>query len=338
MSTAEAEFGDRFWGLWMLGGMSGGGMGFLFDPATKTAAQKRLQFIMSDTKRRLEKAVPFAMEPVVYDFAINEHGTFADVFTGDEALMPPGYYVQTVPGLLRLEPRQMGAFRRAELDRFSEACRTDPELAGMVQTLFDRLLPSAGEELGEQQSLEELLEQHGFDRLQHEQIRADMRSGRIGLAQNRLPVNSQIDDVEPGEVFDATTGAQASFHDLGMDALASGAVAVVSLAGGTGSRWTKGAGVVKALNPFCGLGGRQRSFIEVHLAKSRRISRLCGADLPHVITTSYMTHEPIQAYLKREENYGYPGPLILSPGRFVGLRLVPMTRDLRFTWEEMPQQ
>ena len=30
---------------------------------------------MSETKRRLEHAVPFAMEPVVYDFAINERGT-----------------------------------------------------------------------------------------------------------------------------------------------------------------------------------------------------------------------------------------------------------------------
>jgi hypothetical protein len=30
---------------------------------------------------------------------------------------------------------------------------------------------------------------------------------------------------------------------------------VVSLAGGAGSRWTQGAGVVKALNPFCKLGG-----------------------------------------------------------------------------------
>ena len=30
---------------------------------------------MSETKRQLERAVPFAMEPVVYDFAINERGT-----------------------------------------------------------------------------------------------------------------------------------------------------------------------------------------------------------------------------------------------------------------------
>ena len=36
------EFGDAFWGFWMLGGMSGGGMGFIFDPAAKPEAQKRL--------------------------------------------------------------------------------------------------------------------------------------------------------------------------------------------------------------------------------------------------------------------------------------------------------
>jgi hypothetical protein len=36
--------------------------------------------------------------------------------------------------------------------------------------------------------------------------------------------------------------------------------------------------------------------------------------------------------------YGYEGPLHLSPGRSVGLRFIPTERDLRFAWEEMPQQ
>jgi hypothetical protein len=76
----------------------------------------------------------------------------------------------------------------------------------------------------------------------------------------------------------------------------------------------------------------------VHLAKSRRVSRQYGTPLPHVITTSYLTHVPIAAYLRMEDNYGYGGPLFLSAGRTVGLRLIPMTRDLRFAWEEMPQQ
>ncbi|MGD2049294.1 MAG: UTP--glucose-1-phosphate uridylyltransferase, partial [Chloroflexota bacterium] len=146
------------------------------------------------------------------------------------------------------------------------------------------------------------------------------------------------EDVSAEDVFDARFDLPAECRDLGMDALASGAVAVVSLAGGTGSRWTKGAGVVKALNPFCKLDGRHRNFVEIHLAKSRRISRLCGTTLPHIITTSYMTHEPIKDFLAAENNYGYPGPLILSPGRIVGLRLIPTARDLRYQWEEMPQQ
>ncbi|MCW5560245.1 MAG: UTP--glucose-1-phosphate uridylyltransferase, partial [Verrucomicrobiae bacterium] len=53
---------------------------------------------------------------------------------------------------------------------------------------------------------------------------------------------------------------------------------------------------------------------------------------------SYATHEPTAAFLSRAGNYGYEGPLMLSPGRSVGLRLIPTERDLRFQWEEMPQQ
>jgi hypothetical protein len=338
IDRVKAEFGDDFWGFWMLGGMSGGGMGFFFAPDKKTIAQERLQVIMSETKRQFVDAIPFAMEPVVYDFAINERGTYADLFTGDNALMPPGYYTLTAPPLLRVDPFSLSSAQRAELDRFGAACRTDPTLSGMVQTLFDNILPRVRQEEVGEQSLEVLLDQYGFDRVQHEQIRADLRSGRIGLAQNRLPVSSKIEDVTPDDVYDATHGIPNSLRTAGMDALAEGAVAVVSLAGGAGSRWTRGAGVVKALNPFCKLGRRHRSFIEVHLAKSRHVGRLCGTPLPHVITTSYLTHEPIVTYLRMEEDYGYSGSLLLSPGRVVGLRLIPMTRDLRFAWEEMPQQ
>lgn len=338
IEQVRAEFGADFWGFWMLGGMSGGGMGFIFDPAKKAQAQERLQVIMSRSKRCVEGAIPFAMEPVVYDFAINERGTFADLLSGDAALMPPGYYTLVLPALLRRELRHLSAARQAELDRFGAACRTQPELSGMVQGLFDRLIPHSEEGDSAGETLAQMLEQNGFDRVQHEQIRADLRSGRIGLAQNRLPVNTQIEDVKPDDVFDATHTLPERYRQLGLKSLKAGEVAVVSLAGGAGSRWTKGAGVVKAINPFCKLGGAHRTFVEVHLAKSRRISRLCGADLPHVFTTSYLTHQPISDYLQHENNYGYTGPLHLSPGKFVGLRLIPTARDLRFAWEEMPQQ
>ena len=341
IERVRTEFGARFWGFWMLGGMAGGGMGFIFDPACKAEAQLRLQSIMREAKRELEAAVPFAMEPVVYDFAINERGTWAELRQGEQALMPAGYYTMILPGLLRYEQRALSVSRRAELDAFGAACRREPALAGMVQTLFDRLLPQSDSGAAGRQSLAELLDANGFDRVQHEQIRADLRSGRIGLAQNRLPVRSLIEDAARGDVVDIEALLQADrdrLTDLGMQALADGAVAVVSLAGGAGSRWTKGAGVVKALNPFARLGGRHRNFVEVHLAKSRRIGRLGGTPLPHIFTTSYLTHAPVEAWLQRAGNYGYEGPLLLSPGRNIGLRLIPMARDLRFAWEEMPQQ
>ena len=334
----RAELGQQFWGFWMLGGMSGGGMGFIFDPAVKAHAQQRLQSIMRQTKAQLESAVPFAMEPVVYDFAINERGTCAELLQNDAALMPRGYYDLFVPALMRVEPRLLPPSRRAELDRFGAACRTAPELAGMMQNLFERLLPQTAEEQnGKGQPLKAHMETLGFDPVQHEQIRADLRNGRIGLAQNRLPASTDIRDLRPDDLTDATAGLDGHLTRVGRAAMEAGAVAVVTLAGGVGSRWTRGAGVVKALNPYCKLAGRHRNFIETHLAKSRRSGRLAGAAMPHILTTSYLTHKPIANWVK-EHAADYPGPLLLSEGRSIGLRMVPMARDLRFAWEEMPQQ
>ena len=344
IERAGREFGKDFWGFWMLGGMSGGGMGFIFDPEKKAAAQQRMQEIMSATKRELSAALPFAMEPVVYDFAINDRGTFADLLHGEAALLPSGYYTLIVPRLLRQELRTLSPLRRAELDKFAAACRTKPELRGVVQTLFDQMLPRGQSESGSCASLTATLDEFGFDRTQHEQIRTDLREARIGLAQNRLHPSAVIEDVRPTDVIDTTetgqekSSATAAQRKLGLEALRAGQVAIVTLAAGAGSRWTQGAGVVKALHPFCKLGGQHRTFLETHLAKSRRVGREAGLALPHVFTTSYLTHQPTAEFLQCANNYGYDGPLLLSPGKSIGLRLVPMVRDLRFAWEEMPQQ
>jgi hypothetical protein len=278
------------------------------------------------------------MEPVVYDFAINERGTWADLLHGDEALLPRGYYALHVPRWLRADPQALTKPQRAELDKFSAATRTRPEFSGMMQTLFDRLLPRLKSQNGKQQSLAELLEQNGFDRVQHEQIRDDLKNGRIGLAQNRLPASADIKDVHDTDVLKATAPLAKEFREAGLAALARGELAVVTLAAGVGSRWTQGAGVVKALHPFCKFDGAHRTFIETHLAKSRRIGQLAGCALPHIFTTSYLTHAATEDFLRRQKNHHYAGPLLLSAGRSIGLRLIPMVRDLRFLWEEMPQQ
>ena len=357
ITNVRQEFKDDFWGFWMLGGMSGGGMGFIFAPEKRAVAQNRLQQIMSKTKNELQHALPFAMEPVVYDFAINERGTFADLIPADLALMPPGYYTLIVPALLRQDRHSLSPLRRAELDRFGAACRTQPELGNTVQALFDVMLPRGRAETSGDQTLQILLERHGFDPVQHEQIRADLKESRIGLAQNRLPASAIIEDVRPEDllhianwpvIHSGTRGHRApekkstasadGLYELGFRSLRNGELAVVTLAAGAGSRWTQGAGVVKALHPFCKIAGRHRTFMEAHLAKSRRISKQTGMPVPHIFTTSYLTHNPTEEFLSRQNQYGYQGPLFLSPGRSVGLRLVPTIRDLRFMWEEMPQQ
>ncbi len=339
IERTRSAWGKAFWGFWMLGGASGGGMGFVVDPQRRAAARDELGAILVGVKRELEHALPFAMEPVLYDFAINQLGTWADLLTGPAALMPAGYYTLALPQLLRRDPARLSPGRRLELDRFGEACRTQPELAGLVPTLFDRLMPRAGHSDAGGQDLGRLLQELGFDRVQHEQIRADLRSGRIGLVQNRLPASTAIHDVELSDVVavDALPNLE-TLRAVGAGLLRQGVAAVVTLAAGVGSRWTEGAGVVKAINPFCKLGDRHRTFLEIHLAKSRRTGQAWDVYPAHVITTSYLTDGPIRAFLEQQAGYHYPGPLVLSPGRAVGLRLIPMVRDLRFAWEEQPYQ
>jgi hypothetical protein len=335
---ARQIFGSDFWGFWMLGGMSGGGMGFIFDPRRKAEAQERMGSLMRAVSQRLAGGVAFAMEPVVYDFAINEQGTCAEMNTGGAAILPDGYYNMTLPAMLRKEQRLLTGCERMDLERFSQLCHDGPGAVDRSRRILDRLLPQAahGEERAE--TLEATLTNNGFDPVQHERIQAELRAGHIGLAQNRIPSTVEIEDVPAEKLFDARHEAGAQYRTLGEAALAAGSVAVVTLSGGAGSRWTRGAGVVKALSPFCRLAGEHRTFLEVHLAKSRRTGRLYGCEVPHAVTTSYLTHRPIADFIGREGAYGYTAPLYLSPGRSVGLRLVPMERDLRYAWEEMPQQ
>ena len=116
-----------------------------------------------------------------------------------------------------------------------------------------------------------------------------------------------------------------------------GELAIVTLAGGVGSRWTKGAGVVKSLHPFSKFAGKHRNFIELHLAKNKKTTKKYNARLPHVFTTSYLTHQPIKEFLNSNGSLNN-GSVFLSPGQFIGLRLYPTERDLRFYWEELSQQ
>jgi UDP-N-acetylglucosamine pyrophosphorylase len=336
IEACRQKYGQDFWGFWMLGGMAGGGMGFIFDPSVKSAAQDWLSTKMVEVKREMQHSLPFAMDPVVYDFEINDNGSRATLRKGTDAVMSPRYYQMLLPNLLRVATRDLTPDRRIEMGLI-RSLSSQGVLSSSA--ILDGLLPdvsSGQQDLGS--SLEKLLHEIGFDRAGHEAIAADLRSGRIGLSQNRLAPNVAITDVRPEHVTDLRGAASAKDTERGMEAIAQGRVAVVTLAAGVGSRWTEGAGVCKALHPFARFSGRHRSFMEVHLAKNRRTRSQCGGVIPHVLTTSYLTDQPIRADLKNHDRFGFGDSVYVSTGRSIGLRLIPTVRDLRFEWEEMPQQ
>ena len=336
VKQCEEKWGDKFWGFWMLGGMAGGGMGFIFDPTVKCDAQQWLKKIMVETKQQMQLRLPFAMDPVVYEFEINDRGTWGTFDVSETNRMPDEYYAMMVPGWLKLPPNELPLTARFEMEQLGSAYRNHGD-SQSFKRLIEGILPGRKSTRQKIESLDELLERLGFDHEQHEAIQADLKSGRFGLSQNRLPANTLIEDATDEDVVDTRDGIDAKFSKIGQAAIANGEVAVMTLAAGVGSRWTEGAGVVKGLHPFAQFAGQHRSFLEVHLAKSRKASAK-GKPFTHLFTTGYMTHEPIESHLASQNNYAYQGKVVLSPGRYVGLRTVPMARDLKFHWEETTQQ
>jgi hypothetical protein len=329
----RAKYGDKFQGFWMLGGMAGGGMGFIFDPTIREEAQDWLQTMMVTVKRSMEASVPFAMDPVVYDFAINDNGTFAELRTDGD--MPKGYHALMVPDWLRRGLSQLSPMVRAELERVGNACRDTEGGDHLAARLIQRILPTTSKEAQQSARLEDLLRNNGFDSIAHEQLREDLRSGRLGMAQNRLHASVTIEDVSAEEVIEARRDIPKSAIELGRAAIANGEVGVVTLAAGVGSRWTQGAGVVKALNPFCKMGGQWRSFLDIHFAKTRAVAAKFGVSPLHVVTSGYLTDKPLRDAVAA---LGHDEIFRVSRGASVGLRMVPTLRDLQFAWEETSQQ
>ncbi|HEY2157542.1 MAG TPA: UTP--glucose-1-phosphate uridylyltransferase, partial [Isosphaeraceae bacterium] len=336
---AKATLGEDFWGFLMLGGMSGGGMAFFVAPPRRETFADQIAAIMKRVKERLDDALPFAMEPVVYDFRINPRGTAAELLAGAGAMMPPRYYTLQVPKMIAEAGGAVDGLRKADVDHFANGSRDQAELLRVFRTMVNNLFPvarAAGDSSAARWDEESaaIRRENGFDPVQHEQLRDDSQRGRIGLARNRLPVDIDIRDVEDDELVRADIEIAADARKRGEAAIREGQVGVVSLAAGVGSRWTTGAGVVKAVNPFVEIDGRHRSFLELHLAKTRKVAKAHGVAIPHVVTTSYLTHRAIERHLAATGNYGHDGPVFLSRGQSIGQRLVPMARDLTFLWDE----
>jgi UDP-N-acetylglucosamine pyrophosphorylase len=340
IAKAKKEFGDNYFGFLMLGGMSGGGMGMFVNPEQYEQYKVRVLDILRETKNELSSSLPFAMEPVVYNWSINDKGTWSSLHEGAEAMMPEQYYAIHVSELVRKDPATISYIRRAEIDFFTTQCEQNnlayPLLRTIVSNLFKVSDPSSqSNRSNENEKADKVKRENGFDYIQHEELREELQKGRIGLSRNRLPVETSIEDIQEGDVgmmqnLQSTT--------IGEQVIKDGKVAVMSLAAGIGTRWTKGAGVIKAINPFVEMDGVHRSFLEIHVAKTKKIAGKYHTNIPHIVATSYLTHSAIDQKLSQTENFGYGGKVFLSEGRSIGQRYVPMERDLRFLYEEMPQE
>ena len=341
IARAKKLFGDDYWGFLMLGGMSGGGMGMFVNPEKYSFAKDKVLQLLQETKNEMAEYLPFAMDPVVYNFNINSKGSISNLLVGNVALMPGSYYSMHIPNLVRKNPEHLSDIRKFEIDRITAMSSKNNEAYPMLRSMVSNLFRfSSNIESIERQKqnieVENIKKKNGFDYIQHEQIRQDIYKGRICLARNRLAPETIIEDIHPNDVHYL---AQIKDDDMvGAKAISSGKIAVMALAAGVGSRWTKGAGVIKAINPFVEMNGKHRSFLEIHLAKVQKVSKNYEANIPFIVATSYMTHGAIEKELRLTNNYGYKINVILSPGKSIGQRFIPMERDLRFLWEEMPQE
>jgi len=267
------------------------------------------------------------MDPVVYDFAINEHGSVAALLTDADRAAAAGYYQQSVPRCLRQEARNLTPRERTDLQQFTQAARHQPEFAAVLPTLLDRLLPSAtaGSDTGR---LDTLLDENGFDRVQHEQIRADLRGGRIGLAMNRLPPTTKIEDVPAESLFDASTAPE-DFCRQGEAALRAAKSRSSLMPPGWAAAGRREPGSSKGSIP-------SRSSPDVigisSTSTSRKRSRCRGRSAPSSPRFHHELpdHAPIERFLRETAGDALDRTVWLSPGRSIGLRLVPTVRDLQF--------
>ena len=217
--------GDDFWGFLMLGGMSGGGMAFFVAPHRHDEFQAQIAAIMKEAKSSLDDALPFAMEPVVYDFRINAHGTFATLDAGTQAMMPPAYYTLQVPRMIAAgtsgaslsSPGRRRPLRQPLPGHRRSFCAFSARPSIISSRSRGRPTMSRGPNgtLRPPRSAATT----ASTRSSTNNCATTSQRGRIGLARNRLPVDLDIRDVDDSELIHATAVVSPSAISRGESAM-----------------------------------------------------------------------------------------------------------------------
>lgn len=201
----KEKFGDGYKGFLMLGGISGGGMGMFVEQGNLENRKKELLEILYKTKNKLENALPFAMDPVVYNFQINKYGSLGKLLQGNDAVMPLKYYSIIIPSLLKGNNEKIPDTRKIEFDLATEFSKGKEDSFKMLRTIVGSLFRFSNkvesfDKAEHDKITERIKKENGFDFIQHEDIRKDLIRGKIGLARNRLTADTIIEDVKDDEL------------------------------------------------------------------------------------------------------------------------------------------
>jgi len=98
IARVRERWGDKFYGFLMLGGQAGGGMAFIVDSSIHSRCLEEMPVLMGEVKARYRRALPFAMEPAVFDFSLNRHGIRSELLRGENTRPPAEYGRLPEPG------------------------------------------------------------------------------------------------------------------------------------------------------------------------------------------------------------------------------------------------
>jgi UTP--glucose-1-phosphate uridylyltransferase len=156
----------------------------------------------------------------------------------------------------------------------------------------------------------ETLTRFGFDEVAFEALRARVAAGALSPASN--VVSGRLEPPSASDITPLPTRGSRGWEEAraaGIDALTSGRVAQVVLAGGMATRF---GGVVKGVVEA--LDGR--SFLSWKLGETERLARALSAEIPVALMTSFQTDDETRAHVAA---LGLPPPHWFS--QFVSLRL-----------------
>lgn len=137
----------------------------------------------------------------------------------------------------------------------------------------------------------EILERHGFDAEQFDALRAGLIDGTRTLAAN--VVTGHVEPPHPSDLTALPAPGEPGFEEAleaGLDAIRTGTIAMVVLAGGMATRF--GGGVKAVAEALDG-----RSFLEIKLGETVRLAKEIGAAIPVALMTSFATDDAVAAHL-----------------------------------------